>query len=44
MQEMSWENYLRWVIECCNESYGGDMKKFNQAMINMVETNKKHKV
>jgi len=41
MREISWENYLRWALECCNESFSGNMSKFNQAMIKMIESNKK---
>lgn len=34
MREMSWENYLRWVVEICNQQYNGSMTDFNNAMLN----------
>jgi len=37
MQEMSWNNYLKWVVEVCNQEYNGNITDFNNAMIDMVE-------
>jgi len=35
MQKVSWENYLKWVIEMCNQEYKGNMSNFNKAMLSM---------
>ena len=32
MQEMSWNSYLKWVLECCNESFNGNMEKGAQGI------------
>jgi len=35
MREISWENYLRWVIEVTNQCYEGNIKEFNNAVLGM---------
>jgi len=36
--DYSTENYLRWVIELCNQEYNGNITELNDAMIGFIKS------